>query len=41
MNRNYRNRLMTGLRERIDREPFGRNLILLYSWLFDAAELSR
>lgn len=41
MNRNYRRQLMTGLRERISREPFGSNLVRLYSWLFDASELVR
>lgn len=37
--RNYRRQLMDGIRARIEREKFGRRLIDLYHWLFDAAEL--
>lgn len=38
--RNYRRRLMTGIRAKIAREPFGMRLIALYTALFDATELA-
>jgi hypothetical protein len=37
--RNYRRQLMEGIRERIEREKFGRRLLMLWSWLLDAGEL--
>lgn len=37
--RNYRNRLMTGIRERISKESYGKRLLVLWSFLLDAGEL--
>lgn len=36
---NHRKQLMSGLRRRIELEPFGMNLLMLFSWLMDAGEL--
>lgn len=37
--RNYRRHLLAGIRERIEREKYGKKLIFLYSYLFDIAGL--
>lgn len=37
--RNYRKWLLAGIRDRIDREKFGGRLLILWSFLLDAAEL--
>lgn len=37
--RNYRSHLIEGLRARIERECFGRRLLMLWSYLLDAGEL--
>lgn len=36
---NHREKLIAGIRERIEKEKYGWKLIRLWSWLFDAWEL--